>query len=429
MRCVFGLLVLLLIPCPLVFAQQSDNDALKYLERIVAHYQNAETVHLEATVTNHVQSDYSDQKNTAILSAYIAQGKRFRYEGADSAGSGMIVSDGTTEWHLLRSMGEYASQPAGTYFASHIALQGDDRSIWDAYELLSGVTTLVNYTRAAHFLPHQSLKLGGKNVRCTLVRIGTQDSTVRSDNDSLQETIIWIDTASLTVLKIEHHRRFRLGYGIHPAPFGRITDTTITTTYNVTELGVELRPSIFEFVPPADSKEVAKLPAPYPESTYANAGTNSTASEGIAATHVGKQLPAIILHGADGKDVPLTKYLGHPILIDVWATWCGPCVGELPMLDRIHKSLATTDLQMIAIDEDAQPDVAADLLKRRGFNWQDYRFTREVTSDLLSTEIPLIVLADASGKIVYYHTGANDISGLALAIAKLGKEYKSVKPN
>jgi thiol-disulfide isomerase/thioredoxin len=299
--------------------------------------------------------------------------------------------------------------------------------VWDARNLLSGIAVLGTHIRAAHYLPDELLKVHGEDVRCTVLHYGTEDSTARRVNDSTGDTVLWVDPTSLTVLKVETRVHSRIQYGMHPTPFGRIVDSTTTTIYNVVELGYEPKPDTFTFSPPADSREVAMLPTPYPEDTAANATKGPTPAEQLAIAHIGKQLPAIILHDTNGNDVPLAKFTGHPVLIDLWATWCGPCVNELPSLNHIRKSTAGSDLQMIAIDEDTQPGVAADLLKRRGYDWQDFHFNRTVTAGLPSTGIPLIVLADATGRIVYYHTGANDTSGLAQAIAKLGKEYRSVK--
>lgn len=428
MRRALGFFVLLISPSTLALGQRSEDDALKLLDRVVAHYQDAETVHLQATTRQQFHTDYSDDTSTSVLSAYIAPGQRFRYEGADSSGSGLIVSDGTTEWRLLKSLGEYASEPAGTYFASRIAWQSDDRALLEARDLLRNLTSLGVNTRAAHFLPDESLEVHGKKVRCTVLHFGTEDSTARRVNDSTGDTVVWIDPVSLTVLKVESRYQSKLMYGTHPAPYGRTRESIATTTYDVVELGLQPKPDTFVFVAPADTKEVATLPNPYPQNTTVNAAKGPSAAEQIALAHIGKPLPdSIFLHDPNGNEVTLTKFAGHPLLIDLWATWCGPCINELPMLNRIRKSTSGTDFQMIAIDEDTQAGVAADLLKRRGYDWQDFHFNRTVTQSLPTTGIPLIVLADATGKVVYYHTGSGDDQGLAQAIAKLGKQYESVK--
>jgi len=422
-----GLFILFLAPCSIALGQRSDDDALRLLDRVVAHYQNAETVHLEATVRAHFQTELSDQTSTSIFSVYTAPGGRFRYEGAVSSGSGLIVSDGTNEWRLLNSLGEYAEELTGTYFASRIAYQSDDRAIMEARDLLRDITALGTSTDAAHFSPNELVESHGAKVNCVVVHFGRQDSTdPRLQSDSKFETVVWIDPSSLKIFKTERRNHSRIMYGMHPAPYGRISESTITTTYEAVNLGFEPKPDTFTFAPPKDAREVAKLPSPFPENTADSAPKGPTPAEQLSIDHIGKPLPVIVFHDNDGNDIPLTRYAGRPLLIDLWATWCGPCISELPILDRIRKSTEKTHLQMIAIDEDTQPGIAASLLKRRGYDWQDFHFNHTVSQGLPTTGVPLIVLADGTGKIVYYHTGADDPNGLAQAIAKLGKEYESV---
>ena len=97
---------------------------------------------------------------------------------------------------------------------------------------------------------------------------------------------------------------------------------------------------------------------------------------------------------------------------------------ELPLLNRIRKATAGTDQKMIAIDEDSEQGVAATLLKRREYDWQDFHFNPSVKKGLPTTGIPLLVVIDANGKIVYYHPGGGDESAMIAAIAKLGRTMR-----
>ena len=97
------------------------------------------------------------------------------------------------------------------------------------------------------------------------------------------------------------------------------------------------------------------------------------------------------------------------------------------MFDHIRNSTASTDLQMIAIDEAVHSADASAFLKRRGYKWRDFAFSREIAKALDISAIPLIVLINSEGNIVYYHSGADDDKGLARAIAKLGPAYEGVR--
>src|ERR1700679_1071597 len=77
------------------FSQQQPDDALKLLDRVAKHYEDAETVLIEMTEQGTAHAPLYDSRETKTLSAYEALGGRFRYEGTSWGGSGLIVSDGT----------------------------------------------------------------------------------------------------------------------------------------------------------------------------------------------------------------------------------------------------------------------------------------------------------------------------------------------
>ncbi len=423
LRCL-ALFAALLPSCAPAQPQRTDADALKLLDRVVKHYQDAATLHVEATVNITSHTTLSDQTQTSTLSATIAPGGRFRYDGVTSRGSALIVSDGTQEWRLLRSFAEYDRQPTGTFFAAMHVLQGDDMPILNAHDLLNNLDYLGANLRTAHFASQQTLIFQGSKVLCAVVHFSSDDLADQRIGWSF-ETTAWIDEASLTLLKVQTSSRGKFLYGTKTPPYGPEVETVTTTTYTAIQLNFEPQPDTFTFVPPAGSNEVAELPSPFPNNPN-SAAKGPTPSETLAAKHLGQPLPPIVLHDAAGNEVSLHQYLGHPLLIDLWATWCAPCLSTLPDLARIRRSTAQTDLKLIAIDEDDNPAIAPQLLKRRGYDWDDFHFNKNVTTQLPTPGIPLMVLVDAQGTILYYHTGVDDLPALTAAIAKLGSSYSAV---
>ncbi len=228
-------LLVLLFAAPANAVAQTREDALSLLERVTKHYRDAESIHLEATVTTVTHNEYQDGSSRSILSAYTASGGRFRYEGQDSSGSGSIVSDGTTEWRYMHSFAEFAREPAGTYFGGRISLQGDDRSIADASQVIQGITSLDMQAKAAHYLPQESIEVAGRKVQCSVVRFGTDDGTKRAtQGGSTSETTIWIDPTSMLVLKQTSISHSKFMYGFQTPPFGQVIELVKTTTYPVT---------------------------------------------------------------------------------------------------------------------------------------------------------------------------------------------------
>ena len=72
---------------------------------------------------------------------------------------------------------------------------------------------------------------------------------------------------------------------------------------------------------------------------------------------LGKPAPDFTLKGMDGKPVSLGAIKGNVIILDFWATWCGPCTASLPGLNAIHKELKEQGLQTFAVDLEESKDV------------------------------------------------------------------------
>jgi peroxiredoxin len=68
---------------------------------------------------------------------------------------------------------------------------------------------------------------------------------------------------------------------------------------------------------------------------------------------VGQPAPGFTLPGLDGKMVSLSDYRGHVVLVNVWATWCPPCVDEMPSMEKLYRELKGEKFEILAISIDA----------------------------------------------------------------------------
>lgn len=92
-----------------------------------------------------------------------------------------------------------------------------------------------------------------------------------------------------------------------------------------------------------------------------HAATNATAPTppaGVTPAGIGDPMPAIALPGLDGALVDLrARYAGKRLLINVWASWCGPCIEEMPELDRFAASQGADGVQVIGLALDTPEGV------------------------------------------------------------------------
>jgi thiol-disulfide isomerase/thioredoxin len=150
---------------------------------------------------------------------------------------------------------------------------------------------------------------------------------------------------------------------------------------------------------------------------------------------VGQSVPDVTFVGPDGKEIALSSYRGRPLLIDLWATWCAPCVAALPSLNRIYAEFKGKGMEFISLDQESEEGdrgdavTAARYLAGHHYDWKNFHDSdRKVATALQCDGIPLVVLIDANGKIVYFDFGGKE-AYLRKAIANLGPEFTPVTPS
>ena len=110
--------------------------------------------------------------------------------------------------------------------------------------------------------------------------------------------------------------------------------------------------------------------------------------------------PAVSFVDAAGKVLKLADFRGRYVLVNLWSTWCGPCIAELPALARLNASLPQERITVLPIDlEELDAAKVGDFLKRHGVEALPIYIDREldVTRGFVVNELPLTVLIDADG--------------------------------
>jgi len=113
-----------------------------------------------------------------------------------------------------------------------------------------------------------------------------------------------------------------------------------------------------------------------------------------------QQLPMITFEDAQGRVIDLNDFKGQFVLLNLWATWCGPCVHEMPALDLLSAHFSPSLLRVIALTEDHDGLVAARSFYKRHELKNLAIFidpTGHVPSALHSPGIPITVLINPNG--------------------------------
>jgi thiol-disulfide isomerase/thioredoxin len=134
---------------------------------------------------------------------------------------------------------------------------------------------------------------------------------------------------------------------------------------------------------------------------------------------IAETAPAFTLTTVDGKSISLKSLKGKYVLLDFWATWCPPCMAEMPFIKEIRKNYPPEKLEIIGLsaDIDLKPLNAA--VKRIGMNWPQFYDRQKYMSKLYGINaFPTLILIDPEGKIIYKSDyKQNDDVGLPKVLA------------
>jgi len=121
----------------------------------------------------------------------------------------------------------------------------------------------------------------------------------------------------------------------------------------------------------------------------------------------GKAIPDQPLYGLFHDYRKLSDFKGKPLVINVWASWCGPCRAEMGSLDRLAKKHNGRQFHIIGISTDDYPGKATDYLMRTQVSFDNYIDKDLLWETMLGAErIPLTVLVDAQGRVAKRVYGA-----------------------
>jgi thiol-disulfide isomerase/thioredoxin len=131
--------------------------------------------------------------------------------------------------------------------------------------------------------------------------------------------------------------------------------------------------------------------------------------KGVDRSHKGSAEPAAVFTDPEGKPVKLADFAGKPVLVNLWASWCAPCVKELPTLDQRARS---GPVKVLAVSQDDGPhaSVVAFLQAHKIATLEPYQDSKMAMSAALGpdTVLPTSILYDSNGKEVWRYVGDLD---------------------
>ena len=128
----------------------------------------------------------------------------------------------------------------------------------------------------------------------------------------------------------------------------------------------------------------------------------SLASSGLA----GMPAPDFALKSSTGENIRLSEYRGDVVMINFWATWCGPCRQEMPLLDELYTRYERVGFSLLGVNIDDDSSRAMAMISELGVSFPVLFDNRKEVSKLYEVDaMPVTVLVDRDGKVRHVHHG------------------------
>jgi len=116
--------------------------------------------------------------------------------------------------------------------------------------------------------------------------------------------------------------------------------------------------------------------------------------------------PDFTLRGADGRNVRLDELRGQVVLVNFWATWCGPCREEMPRLDALYQKYHKSGFVLLGVNVDDDPHTALATAAKLNVSFPVLLDTDKKVSKLYDLNtMPSTIVIDRDGKMRFLHRG------------------------
>lgn len=314
------------------------------------------------------------------------------------------VVDGRLSWYYLPDTGVYAKYEADER-GQHRSLGGEDsryqRRVNMAAEVLTNYTMLYpKAPRPGHSIilaGEEYLEIGSKRHHCFVIEMGqtAPDRVPTNGGERIQR--LWIDRETFVVWREELISGSRKTDGQKVVEVKRIN-------FHEVVWNEKPGPETFYFEAPAAVRLVSRL--------------SVAARPEVTLVKVGDEAPDFTLPNLDGQVTSLSGLRGKVVLVNFWATWCGPCRIEMPHLEKLYQEYHKQGVVFLTIS-DEDPETIRQFLKTQKYSFGSMVDAKSIVSSLYGVRgIPHTFLIDRLGRVTAGLPGSQKETDLREAIIK-----------
>ncbi|MCY2688682.1 TlpA family protein disulfide reductase [Salinimicrobium sp. TH3] len=114
------------------------------------------------------------------------------------------------------------------------------------------------------------------------------------------------------------------------------------------------------------------------------------------------------LVNSKGEKVNMEQYRGKVIFLNFWATWCPPCIAEMPGINKLYQDVKNDNVEFIMLSVDQNFEKAKKFKERKGYDFEIYRAAGPIPQMYSTRSIPTTYVIDADGNLALTHLGMGD---------------------
>lgn len=376
-------------------AGQAPQDGSAILRRVASAYGNARRFYLAGDIRARLATSAGTDSSAASFVVASAGAGRLR-DQLDAPGASMArVSNGTKSWIYDGQSRQYIeqNQPIAT------PEQMDSLRIQELGGIIGAILNsyrgIMAGAESVSVLRSETIRQGGRSRVCDVVR--ARYSSPASERTMLRT--YWVEREHSLVLRQQTDLRTQGEEGV--------TERAETMSFRQASLDQPVPDSVFTFRPPAGAKKVEKF-----------AGQETEQEE-----LTGQPAADFALADLEGRTHRLSEERGKVVMLDFWATWCGPCRMQMPAVDKLYQEFKSKGLVVFAVNQREPADRARAYIKKNSYT----------TTTLLDSEgevgrqygvrgIPTLVIVGRDGTIIAHWVGVHPESMLREGLKRAGIE-------
>ena len=141
-------------------------------------------------------------------------------------------------------------------------------------------------------------------------------------------------------------------------------------------------------------------------------------ASGKATIRIGDKFPNLAEFGLEGDLPALAK--GKLVIVDFWASWCGPCRGTFPLMESLHRRWGKQGLVIVAVNEDKSQVAETEFLKQHPVTFTVVRDPRKKLAAAVNVPIlPCSYILDSNGKVLSIQSGERTMENRAVFVKRV----------